>query len=57
MTYVLPGSLGPVGRDQDGGTTQRIESPVGDVVEDVFSHGEESEVAVKKKKKRREEVL
>ena len=28
-----------MGRDQDGGATQRIESPVGDVVEDVVSHG------------------
>lgn len=38
---LLPRSLGPVGGDQDGGTAKRIESPVGDVVEDVVSHGEE----------------
>ena len=56
---LLPGSLSPVGRDQDGGATQRIESPVGDVVEDVVSHGKKTDVVIsveKKKKKKKKRI-
>lgn len=34
----LPGPLGSVGRDQDGGATKGVVSPVGDIIEYVF-HG------------------
>ena len=50
-----------MGRDQDGRTTKGIESPVGDVVEDVVSHGKKTDVVIsvekkKKKKKKKKRI-
>ena len=37
---LLPRALGSVGRNQDVGPAQGVESPVGDVVQDVFHSGQ-----------------
>lgn len=55
---LLPGSLGSVGGDQDVRAAKRIESPVGDVVEDTFDHdaSQNSKMTIVReaKKKRKE---